>query len=105
MTLGKKDIQGGYIMNGNEEKFSVTDRAQTVERKEARYSVEEMVELLVKLPAFARKPVCKFTIEGQVVIGRLVHRQTSTLFIKHHFGKKAIPYKMEQLEAIELLHL
>jgi hypothetical protein len=92
-------------MDGNKENFSVTDRAQTVETKTAQYSAAELVELLVRLPAFARQPVCKFTIQGQPFIGRLVHKQKSTLYIKHRFGKKAIPYKMEQLQAIDILYL
>ena len=92
-------------MDGNKENPSFTDQAQTVEIKTAQFSVEELVEFLVRLPAFARKPVCKFKIDGQPIVGRLVHKQNSILFIKHHFGKKAIPYKMEQLQAIEILHL
>ena len=92
-------------MNGNKENFSVTDGPQTMDTNHAQLSVEEIVELLVRLPAFARKPVCKFTIEGQSIIGRMVRKQESILFIKHSFGKKAIPYKLEQLKAIEILHL
>lgn len=92
-------------MNGNKENFSVTDGPQTIDTKQAQLSVEEIVDLLVRLPAFARKPVCKFTIEGQSIIGRMVRKQESILFIKHSFGKKAIPYKLEQLKAIEILHL
>ena len=56
----------------------------------AQFSVEELVEFLVRLPAFARKPVCKFKIDGQFIVGRLVHKQNSILYIKHRFGKKAI---------------
>ena len=92
-------------MDGNKEKLSVTDQTQTVEMNSETFSVKELVEFIVRLPAFARKPVCKFTIDGQSIVGRLVHKQNSILYIKHRFGKKAIPYKMEQLQAVEIIHL
>jgi hypothetical protein len=92
-------------MDGNKENFSVTDQTQTVEMNTTQFSVEEIVDFLVRLPAFARKPVCKFQIEDQSIVGRLVHKRDSILYIKHHFGKKAVPYKMEHLQAIEILHL
>ena len=92
-------------MDGNKENFSVTDQAQTVEINTAQFSVEEIIEFLVRLPAFARKPVCKFQIDGEFIIGRLVQKQNSNLYIKHRFGKKAIPYKMEELQAVEIIHL
>lgn len=92
-------------MDGNKDHVPVTGQAQTVETQATQYSVEKIIELLVKLPAFARQPVCRFTIEGQPVIGQLVKKRDSTLYIKHRFGKKAIPYKMEQLQAIKILHL
>lgn len=92
-------------MDGNMEKFSVTDRAQTVNINSVQFSVEEIIDFLVRLPAFARKPVCKFHIDGQSIIGRLVHKQNSILYIKHRFGKKSIPYKMEDLQAVEIIHL
>ncbi|AZV41788.1 hypothetical protein [Peribacillus asahii] len=92
-------------MDGNKESSSVTDGVQTVNTKQQRFSNEEMIELLLRLSKYARQPVCKFTIEGQVLVGRLVHKQQSTIFIKHRFGKKAIPYKMENLQAIDILHL
>ena len=91
-------------MDGKIENLSVTDQAQTAENI-TQFSVQELVEFLVRLPAFARKPVCKFKIDGQFIVGRLVHKQNTILYIKHRFGKKAIAYKMEQLQAIEILHL
>lgn len=92
-------------MDGNKESFSVTDQAQTVEMKTAPFNVEEILEFLLRLPAFARKPVCKFKLNGQTIVGRLVHRQHNILYIKHRFGKKAVPYKLEQLQSIEIIHL
>lgn len=92
-------------MDGNMEKFSVTGRAQTIKMNTEQFSVEELIDFIVRLPAFARKPVCKFNIDGQSIIGRLVHKQNSILYIKHRFGKKAIPYKMEDLQAVEIIHL
>ncbi len=92
-------------MDGNKENFSVTDQTQTVEMNATQFSVAEIVDFLVRLPVFARKPVCKFKIDDQFIVGKLVHKRDSTLYIKHHFGKRAVPYKMEQLQAIEILHL
>lgn len=93
------------IMSGNKEDFSVTDGVQTVNTKQQRFSTEETIELLLRLSKYARQPVCKFTMDDRVLVGRLVHKQQSTLFIKHRFGKKAIPYKMEKLQAIDILRL
>lgn len=92
-------------MDGDKDNFSVTDYPQTVEMKTTKFNVEELIEFIVRLPAFARKPVCKFKIDGQFIVGRLVHKQNSILYIKHRFGKKAIPYKMEQLQSVEIIHL
>lgn len=92
-------------MDGNKENFSVTEQAQIVEMKAAQFSVEELVEFLVRLPAFARRPVCKFKMDGQSIVGRVVKKQNSILYIKHRYGKKAIPYNLEQIQAIEILHL
>lgn len=92
-------------MDGDKDNFPVTDHPQTVEMKKAKFNVEELIEFIVRLPAFARKPVCKFKIDGQFIVGRLVHKQDSILYIKHRFGKKAIPYKMEQLQSVEIIHL
>ena len=67
------------------------------------YSMEEKVELLGRLPAFAPKPVCKFIINGQTLFGKLEHKQETTLFIRHKFGKKVVKYQIDQLQSVDIL--
>ncbi|MFJ7752289.1 hypothetical protein ACQKGI_11840 [Peribacillus muralis] len=67
------------------------------------YSAEELVELLSRLPAFAPKPVCKFTINGRTLFGKLEHKNESNLYIRHKFGKKVVQYDMKQLQGVDIL--
>ncbi|WP_141770016.1 hypothetical protein [Bacillus sp. OV322] len=66
-------------------------------------SQEILLEKLVKLPAFAPKPVCRFTFNGKAVIGRLEKRTDSILFIRHQFGRKMTEYPERLLENISIL--
>ncbi|MGM9954971.1 MAG: hypothetical protein ACI35J_03805 [Peribacillus sp.] len=96
-------------------RLSFTDGVQTVceppvkqinptsKRLDGSYNTEELLELLGRLPAFAPKPVCKFTINGRTLFGKLEQKQESSLFIRHHFGKKVVKYHIEQLQSVVIL--
>lgn len=81
----------------------VKDLNHISKRISSYYSMEEKVELLSRLPAFAPKPVCKFIINGQTLFGKLEHKQETTLFIRHKFGKKVVKYQIDQLQSVDIL--
>ncbi|WP_110929110.1 hypothetical protein [Bacillus massiliglaciei] len=71
--------------------------------KERKFSKDTLLELMERLPPFARKPLCRFELENRRVIGRLESRKGPYVFIRHQFGKKAVPYEWSKIQDIQII--
>jgi hypothetical protein len=103
LTMPSWSNNKGGIMMVNKQKLTKSKRTECGKSPMV-LEIEEKIELLSKLPSYAPKPVCQFTINGIKLVGRLEKKNKTDVFIRHHYGKKVMKYHLSEFEDVTIIH-